>query len=82
METVKLNNGVEMPMLGYGVYQIPPAECACCVQDAIRAGYRLIDTAQSYDNEYEVGEAVSQCGLPRSELFLTSSATMWTSSRR
>lgn len=72
METVKLNNGVEMPMLGYGVYQIPPAECARCVQDAIRAGYRLIDTAQSYDNEYEVGEAVSQCGLPRSELFLTS----------
>lgn len=72
METVRLNNGVEMPMLGYGVYQIPPAECARCAADAIGAGYRLIDTAQSYDNEYEVGEAVAQCGLPRSELFLTS----------
>ena len=71
METVLLNNGVAMPKIGYGVYQIPPAECVRCVKDALGAGYRLIDTAQSYDNEYEVGEAVAQSGIPRQELFLT-----------
>lgn len=71
METVQLNNGVAMPKIGYGVYQIPPADCVRCVKDALGAGYRLIDTAQSYDNEYEVGEAVAQSGIPRQELFLT-----------
>ena len=71
METVLLNNGVAMPKIGYGVYQIPPADCVRCVKDALGAGYRLIDTAQSYDNEYEVGEAVEQSGIPRQELFLT-----------
>lgn len=71
METVLLNNGVAMPKIGYGVYQIPPADCVRCVKDALGAGYRLIDTAQSYDNEYEVGEAVAQSGIPRQELFLT-----------
>lgn len=71
METVLLNNGVVMPKIGYGVYQIPPADCVRCVKDALGAGYRLIDTAQSYDNEYEVGEAVEQSGIPRQELFLT-----------
>lgn len=71
METVLLNNGVVMPKIGYGVYQIQPADCVRCVKDALGAGYRLIDTAQSYDNEYEVGEAVAQSGIPRQELFLT-----------
>ncbi len=71
METVLLNNGVVMPKIGYGVYQIPPADCVRCVKDALGAGYRLIDTAQSYDNEYEVGEAVAQSGIPRQELFFT-----------
>ncbi len=71
METVLLNNGVAMPKIGYGVYQIPPADCVRCVKDALGAGYRLIDTAQSYDNEYEVGEAVEQSGIARQELFLT-----------
>lgn len=71
METVLLNNGVAMPKIGYGVYQIPPADCVRCVKDALGAGYRLIDTAQSYDNEYEVGEAVAQSGIARQELFLT-----------
>lgn len=71
METVLLNNGVVMPKIGYGVYQIPPADCVRCVKDALGAGYRLIDTAQSYDNEYEVGEAVAQSGIPRQELCLT-----------
>lgn len=71
METVLLNNGVVMPKIGYGVYQIPPADCVRCVKDALGAGYRLIDTAQSYDNEYEVGEAVAQSGIHRQELFLT-----------
>ena len=60
-----------MPKIGYGVYQIPPADCVRCVKDALDAGYRLIDTAQSYDNEYEVGEAVAQSGIARQELFLT-----------
>lgn len=71
METVLLNNGVAMPKIGYGVYQIPPADCVRCVREALDAGYRLIDTAQSYDNEYEVGEAAAQSGIPRAELFLT-----------
>ncbi len=71
METIKLNNGVEMPLLGYGVFMVSPEECERCVLDAIRAGYRLIDTAQAYYNEEGVGSAVKKCGVPRSELFLT-----------
>ena len=71
METVILNNGVEMPILGYGVFQVSPEECERCVMDAISVGYRLIDTAQAYYNEEGVGNAVAKCGVPRNELFLT-----------
>ena len=71
MEYVKLNNGVKMPMLGYGVYQTPPEETERCVLDAIRIGYRSIDTAQAYGNEEEVGNALAKCGLPREEFFIT-----------
>ena len=70
-KTVKLNNGVEMPILGYGVYQIAPEECERCVLDAISVGYRSIDTAQAYYNEEGVGKAISKCGVPRDELFIT-----------
>ena len=70
METVKLNNGVEMPILGYGVYQVSPAECERCVRDAIDTGYRLIDTAQSYFNEEGVGNAIKNSGVKREDLFL------------
>ena len=66
-----LSNGVKMPMLGYGVYQVDPAECARCVKDAIDAGYRSIDTAQAYYNEEGVGQAVKASGVPREELFIT-----------
>lgn len=71
MQTVKLNNGVEMPVLGYGVYQIPPEECERCVLDALSVGYRSIDTAQAYHNEEGVGNAINKCGIPREELFIT-----------
>lgn len=71
MEYVKLNNGVEMPILGFGVFQIPPEETKRCVLDAIKVGYRGIDTAQSYFNEAEVGDAIVECGLLREELFIT-----------
>ena len=70
-QTVTLNNGARMPMLGYGVYQVSNAECERCVLDAISVGYRAIDTAQSYGNEEAVGSAVQKCGVPRDELFLT-----------
>ncbi len=70
METVKLNNGVEMPILGYGVFQVDPAECERCVKDAIDTGYRLIDTAQAYFNEEGVGSAIKKSGVKREELFL------------
>ena len=72
MEYVTLNNGVKMPMLGYGVYQVDPAECERCVLDAISVGYRSIDTAQAYNNEEGVGEAITKCGVKRDELFITS----------
>ena len=72
METVRLNNGVEMPILGYGVYQVTPEECERCVLDAISVGYRSIDTAQAYGNERGVGEGVRNCGIPRDELFVVS----------
>lgn len=71
METVKLNNGIEMPILGYGVYQVTPEECERCVMDAISVGYHSIDTAQAYHNEEGVGNAISKCGIPREELFIT-----------
>ena len=71
MEYVTLNNGVKMPMLGYGVYQVDPAETERCVLDALEAGYRSIDTAQAYGNEEGVGSAIAKCGIPREELFLT-----------
>lgn len=70
MEYVVLDNGIKMPQLGYGVYQVDAAECERCVGDAIGAGYRLIDTAQAYGNEEGVGNAVAKSGLPRSEFFL------------
>ena len=70
MQTVKLSNGVEMPILGYGVYQVTPEECERCVSDALSVGYRMIDTAQAYYNEEGVGCAVKKSGIPREELFL------------
>lgn len=72
MNTIKLNNGVEMPQMGYGVYQVNPSECESCVSDALKAGYRLIDTAQAYHNEEGVGNAVRKSGIRRNELFLVS----------
>lgn len=71
MNYITLNNGIKMPQLGYGVYQITKDECERCVLDAIRVGYRSIDTAQSYFNEEEVGNAIAKCGVPREELFIT-----------
>lgn len=71
MEYVTLNNGIKMPILGYGVYQVSGEECERCVLDTISAGYRSIDTAQSYGNEDGVGRAIEKCGVPRKELFLT-----------
>lgn len=71
MEYVQLNNGLKMPMLGYGVYQVTKDECERCVLDALKTGYRLIDTAQSYFNEEEVGNAIVKSGIPREEIFLT-----------
>lgn len=71
MEYVTLNNGIKMPILGYGVYQVSNAECERCVLDAISVGYRSIDTAQAYGNEEAVGNAVKKCGVPRDELFIT-----------
>ena len=72
MRYVTLNNGVKMPILGYGVYQIEDLkECERCVLDAIEVGYRLIDTAQTYGNEEAVGRAIKKCNVPREELFIT-----------
>ncbi len=70
MNYITLNNGVKMPQVGYGVYQVTPEECERCVLDAISVGYRLIDTAQAYHNEEGVGEAIQKCGVPREELFI------------
>lgn len=71
MEYIKLNNGVEMPVLGYGVFLVSPEECERCVSDALEVGYRHIDTAQAYFNEEGVGNAIAKSGIPRDELFLT-----------
>lgn len=71
METKTLNNGVEMPVLGFGVYQVEESVCEQCVSDAIAAGYRSIDTASAYMNERAVGRAIRRSGVPRGELFVT-----------
>ncbi|WP_141008712.1 aldo/keto reductase, partial [Escherichia coli] len=72
MQKVKLNNGIEMPLLGFGVFQMTDAaECERAVIDAINTGYRLIDTAASYQNETQVGNALKQSGIARNELFVT-----------
>ena len=71
MEYVTLNNGVKMPILGYGVYQTPPEETERCVREAIEVGYRAIDTAQAYGNEEGVGRALAASGLPREDFFIT-----------
>lgn len=72
MNIIKLSNGVEMPQVGYGVYQVDPAECERCVSDALKVGYRMIDTAQAYHNEEGVGAAIAKSGVPREELFIVS----------
>lgn len=71
MEYVKLSNGIEMPVLGYGVYQVTPEECERCVLDALSVGYRSIDTAQAYFNEQNVGDAIRKSGIARRDLFIT-----------
>ncbi len=71
MEYVTLSNGIKMPILGYGVYQVSKEECERCVLDALKAGYRSLDTAQSYFNEVEVGTAIEKSGVPREDIFLT-----------
>ncbi|MGN1000043.1 MAG: aldo/keto reductase [Faecousia sp.] len=71
MEFVTLSNGVKMPILGYGVYQVTQDECERCVLDALSVGYRSIDTAQSYFNEEQVGSAIQKSGVPREDIFLT-----------
>jgi diketogulonate reductase-like aldo/keto reductase len=72
MENIKLSNGVEMPQVGYGVYQVTPDECERCVSDALNVGYRMIDTAQAYANEEGVGNAVKKSGIARDEVFIVS----------
>lgn len=71
MKNVTLNNGIEMPILGFGVFQVPPAETENVVVEAIKSGYRSIDTAAAYRNEEAVGRAVKRCGIARDELFIT-----------
>lgn len=71
MEYVTLNNGVKMPLVGYGVFMLSGDECEQCVTNAINTGYRLIDTAQAYYNEEAVGKAIAKCGVPREDLFIT-----------
>lgn len=72
MKTIKLNNGIEMPQIAYGVYQVSPDECERCVSDALKTGYRMIDTAQAYHNEEGVGRAVKNSGINRSDIFIVS----------
>lgn len=71
MEMVTLNNGIQMPIIGYGTYKVVGQQCVDCVKEAISAGYRLIDTAQAYGNELDVGQAIKECGVPRDEIFVT-----------
>ena len=70
MQYTTLSNGIKMPLLGYGVFQVPPQEAERCVADALSVGYRLIDTAQAYFNEEGVGAAIAKSGIPREEIFL------------
>lgn len=70
MQTILLNNGIEMPLLGYGVFRVPPQEAERCVSEALQVGYRMIDTAQAYDNEEGVGTAIAKSGIPREKLFV------------
>lgn len=70
MKTITLNNGVEMPMQGFGVFRIAPQDCETTVRNALDVGYRMIDTAQAYYNEESVGRAWRASGIPREELFL------------
>ena len=70
-DKIKLNNGIEMPMIGYGVYQIPSSITQRCVEEALEVGYKLIDTAQCYGNETEVGRAVKNSGMKREDIFIT-----------
>ena len=70
MQYTTLSNGIQMPLLGYGVFQVPPQEAERCVADALSVGYRLIDTAQAYFNEEGVGAAIAKSGIPREEIFL------------
>lgn len=72
MKTIKLANGVEMPQIGYGVYQVTPDECERCVSDALSVGYRMIDTAQAYANEDGVGRAIKKSGIARKDIFVVS----------
>lgn len=72
MKTIKLSNGVQMPQMGYGVYQVSPEECERCVSDALSVGYRMVDTAQAYQNEEGVGNAWKKSGIRREDLFLVS----------
>ena len=72
MEYIKLSNGVQMPQIGYGVYQVTPEECERCVSDALSVGYRMVDTAQAYANEEGVGNAWKKSGIRREDLFLVS----------
>lgn len=76
MDTIKLNNGVEMPQLGYGVFQVSPVEAERCVADALNVGYRMIDTAQAYQNEEGVGTAIRKSGIKRENVFLVDKVWM------
>lgn len=77
MQTITLNNGIKMPILGYGVFQIPPKDTQKCVEEALEVGYRHIDTAAAYNNEKEVGLAIKASGIKRDELFITTK--LWVS---
>lgn len=71
VQTITLNNGVRVPLVGFGVYQIEQKDCERCVREALEVGYRLIDTAQAYYNEAQVGDAIKASGIDRQKLFLT-----------
>ena len=78
---VTLNNGVQMPILGFGVFQIPPDQTEQAVTDALATGYRHLDTAQAYQNEEAVGRAIATSGIPRAELFVTTKLWVQTAAR-
>lgn len=81
-DKIQLNNGVEMPLVGYGVFKVAPNECERCVRDALSVGYRMIDTAQFYANEHEVGKAIAESGIPREEIFLVTKVWLTNSGDR